>query len=368
MYVAGLTNSVDFPLVTPLQSRFGGGFADAFLAKLNAEGTALLYLMYLGGSASDEPSGMTVGPAGEIYIVGGTFSNDFPSVVAALQSQLSGIEDGFVAKLRADGSALIYSTYLGGSGFDRVNGAKADVDGSVLLSGFSQGGFPTTSGAYQPFFGQGFSDAFVSRLSPDGQRFVFSTYFGGSDAEGGGFNHHRCGWQDLGCGWHQFDQPSQWHPVQATYGDGGQDAFVAEFSATRSQLLFSTYLGGTDLDSALGLDVDGLGNVYVIGETESADFPTVQPFQGAKAGSREVFVASIVMNHAPTADAGPDQTVSADAECRATVRLDGARSSDPDGDSLSYTWSGSFGSATGPSPLLVLWNRHTRDYVGHHRW
>jgi hypothetical protein len=353
MYVAGLTNSVDFPLVTPLQSRFGGGFADAFLAKLNAEGTALLYSTYLGGSASDEPSGMTVGPAGEIYIVGGTFSNDFP-VVAALQSQLSGIEDGFVAKLRADGSALTYSTYLGGSGFDRVNGAKADVDGSVLLSGFSQGGFPTTSGAYQPFFGQGFSDAFVSRLSPDGQRFVFSTYFGGSDAEGGGSITTDAAGRIWVAGGTSSTNLPMVRSVQATYGDGGQDAFVAEFSATGSQLLFSTYLGGTDLDSALGLDVDGLGNVHVIGETESADFPTVQPFQGAKAGSREVFVASIVMNHAPTADAGPDQTVSADAECRATVRLDGAQSSDPDGDSLSYTWSGSFGSATGPSPLLVL--------------
>ena len=201
---------------------------------------------------------MTVGPAGEIYIMGGTFSNDFP-VVAALQSQLSGIEVGFVSKLPADGSALIYSTYLGGSGFDRVNGAKADVDGSVLLSGFSQGGFPTTSGAYQPFFGQGFSDAFVSRLSPDGQRFVFSTYFGGSDAEGGGSITTDAAGRIWVAGGTSSTNLPMVRSIQGTYGDGGQDAFVAEFSATGSQLLFSTYLGGTDLDSALGLDVDAYG-------------------------------------------------------------------------------------------------------------
>jgi hypothetical protein len=118
--------------------------------------------------------------------------------------------------------------------------------------------------------------------------------------------------------------------------------------------LFSTYLGGSDLDSALGLAVDGSGNVYVIGETESTDFPTVQPLQATKAGSREAFVARILMNRPPIADAGPDQTVAASAQCTATVQLDGTRSSDPDGDAISYTWTGRFGTAKDPSPLVTL--------------
>src|SRR5207249_3652725 len=204
----------------------------------------------------------------------------------------------------------------------------------------------------QPFYGQGFSDGFVSRMSPDGQRLLFSTYFGGSDSDGA----VRITTDPAGRIWIAGGTSSTNLPmaraVQNTHGGGGQDAFVAELSAAGSQLLFSTFLGGADLDSALGLDVNAIGNVYLIGETESTDFPTVQPLQEAKAGSREAFVASIVMNHVPTADPGPDQTVVADAQCRAAVRLDGTRSSDPDGDSLGYAWSGSFGSAAGPSPLV----------------
>src|SRR5262249_17385405 len=148
---------------------------------------------------------------------------------------------------------------------------------------FTQGGFPTTSGAYSPSYRQGYSDAFVSRLSADGQRFLFSTYVGGSDADGG----VRITTDPNGRIWIAGGTTSTnlplGHPVQDTYGGGGQDGFLAELSATGSQLLFSTYLGGSDLDSALGLAVDGTGNVYVIGETESTDFPTVQPLQAVKA-------------------------------------------------------------------------------------
>src|SRR5262249_42448391 len=155
--------------------------------------------------------------------------------------------DGFVAKLSADGSALMFSTYLGGSGFDRVNGAKVDTDGSLLLTGFTQGGFPTTSGAYSPSYRQGYSDAFVSRLSADGHQLVFPTYLGGNDADGG----IRVATDPNGRIWIAGGTTSAIfplvRPVQDTYGGGGQDAFLAELSSNGSQLLFSTYLGGSDL-------------------------------------------------------------------------------------------------------------------------
>lgn len=353
MYVVGSTNSADFPLVAPLQSRFAGGFTDVFISRITADGSALLYSTYLGGSQSDEPSALALGAAGEIYVTGGTYSSDFP-LASALQSQLSGTEDGFVTKLQPDGSALMFSTYLGGAGFDRINGANTDRDGSLLLTGFTQGGFPTTPGSYSPFYRQGYSDAFVSRLSPDGQRIVFSTYFGGSDMDGGvriTTDSADSIW--IAGGTSSSDVPMV-QPVQNTYRDGGQDALIWRFSADGSRLLFSTYLGGTDLDSALALDIDGAGNVYVIGETESLDFPTVQAWQPTKAGSREAFVASILMNHAPVASAGPDQSVPADSQCTGTVQLDGTGSSDPDGDALTYTWSGAFGTASGPAPRLTL--------------
>jgi len=144
------------------------------------------------------------------------------------------------------------------------------------------------------------------------------------------------------------------NPVQDSNGDGGccQDAFVAEFSADATQLLFSTYLGGSDVDSGTGFGIDGLGNVYITGQTLSLDFPTVNPIIAAESGPRDAFVARIVVNHAPVADAGPDITVNADATCRASVPLDGSRSSDPDGDHLTFSWKGPFGSATGATPTI----------------
>jgi PKD domain/Beta-propeller repeat len=356
VYLAGITTSLDFPLVAPLRSQYGGGFFDVFVAKINAAGNVLEYSTYLGGSDSEGALAIALGAAGEIYVGGYTLSSDYP-VASAIQPQFhGGVFDGFLTKLSPDGSAMIYSTYLGTSGFDAVGGLKVDVDGTLLVTGYAGFGFPTTPGAYRQTFGGYGHDAFISRLSADGQRFLFSTYFGGNRDDSG----RQIDTDPAGHIWvlGNTDSPNlpMVSPVQGTYGGGigVQDAFVTEFSADGSQLLFSTYLGGSDIDSGLGLGVDGLGNVSVAGQTASTDFPTVAPIQAVYAGPRDAFVARIVMNHAPTANAGPDQNVRGDANCRATVMLDGTRSSDPDGDPLAYAWTGSFGTAAGPTPQVTL--------------
>jgi hypothetical protein len=355
-FLAGVTNSLDFPLAAPLQVQYGGGFLDVFVARITAAGNALEYSTYLGGSESDEAPTIALGQAGEIYVGGITMSSDYP-VVSAIQPQFhGGVFDGFITKLTSDGSAVIYSTYLGTSEFDYVGGLTVDVDGTLLVTGNTGFGFPTTAGAYQQAFGGYGHDAFLSRLSADGQQFVFSTYFGGNRDDGG----IRVATDPAGHIWivGNTDSPNLplASPVQAAYGGGigVQDAFVAEFSANGSQLLFSTYLGGSDIDSGLGLGVDGLGNVQVAGQTASTDFPTVQAIQTTYAAPRDAFVARIVMNHAPTAVADPDQSVVGDASCRAIVRLDGTQSSDPDGDPLAYTWTGSFGTVAGSNPEVTL--------------
>ena len=182
-YVTGYTYSPDFPTVHALQPTFGGD-VDAFVAKLTADGSALVYLTYLGGSGEDYGNSIAVDSAGDAYVTGYTYSPDFPTV-HALQPTFGGDVDAFVAKLRSDGSALDFSTYLGGSGEDYGNGIAVDSAGDAYVTGSTTStDFPTVH-ALQPNFGGGFTDGFVAKLRLDGSALVFSTYLGGSDYDVG---------------------------------------------------------------------------------------------------------------------------------------------------------------------------------------
>src|SRR5206468_3186724 len=161
-YVAGFTSSTDFP-TTPgaAQTTFGGGVEDAFVTKLNPTGSALVYSTYLGGSVSDRGSAIAVDAAGNAYVTGNTSSMDFPTTPGTAQTTIGGGgEDAFVTKLNATGSALVYSTYLGGSGFDESGGIAVDGADNAYVTGHTSSlNFPTTPGAFQTAFG-GSDDAF----------------------------------------------------------------------------------------------------------------------------------------------------------------------------------------------------------------
>jgi hypothetical protein len=297
-YVTGITRSSDFP-TTPgaFQVTPGGGW-DAFVSKLNAAGSALIYSTYLGTSNEDYGNGITVDASGNAYVTGETYSSDFPTTPGSFQTTSGGgLGDGFVTKLNAAGSALVYSTYLGGSGDDGAATIVVDTSGNAYVTGATASpDFPTTPGAFQSTYKNSCaapgavlaecSSAFVSKLNATGSALLYSTYLGGSGADYG----HGIAVDTLGnayvTGWtFSTDFPTTPDAFQTTFAGGGYyDAFVSKLNAAGSALLHSTLLGGSegDLQGSLGqaaqrgndIVIDNFGSVYVVGYTSVADFPT----------------------------------------------------------------------------------------------
>ena len=188
-YVTGYTYSTDFP-VTPgafQVTNGGGGHDDAFVTKVNATGTALVYSTYLGGTHSDRGNGIAVDASGNAYVTGETTSTDFPVTPGAFQATNGGggIYDTLVTKVNATGTALVYSTYLGGTSYDAGYGIAVDASGNAYVTGYTQSpNFPVTPGAFQVTNG-GVADIFVTKVNAMGTALVYSTYLGGMDDDEG---------------------------------------------------------------------------------------------------------------------------------------------------------------------------------------
>src|SRR5205823_3916728 len=178
-YVTGFTDSADFPTKNAYQSSLAhAGAENAFVTKLNKDGTGLVYSTYLGGSVQDDATGIAVDAHGRASVTGYTDSPDFPTK-NAYQSTNQGSYDAFVTKLSSSGSSLVYSTYLGGSDFDAGGSIAVDWAGNAYVTGdTSSAHFPTTPGAFQTTYGGGADDVFVTKLNANGS-LVYSTYLGG---------------------------------------------------------------------------------------------------------------------------------------------------------------------------------------------
>ncbi len=299
----------------------------AFVTKLNASGTALVYSTYLGGSNHTLGEGIAVDAAGNAYVAGVTNASDFPVTPGALQSAFRSVAsctDGptsapsqaFVTKVNATGSALIYSTLLGGSGCEGASGIAVDASGNAYVVGSTTSAdFPVTSGAFQTTFGGGAADAFVAKVNPTGTALVYSSYLGGSGFDrGGGMDLSDDG---LAPGTSQGiaidgagnayvtgctaspDFPLTADAMQASlkgtpFPSTCDDAFLAIVTGTGSGLTYSTLLGGDNYDAGNSLALDSAGNVLIAGQTLSSNFPTtagaLAPFP---AGGWDAFVAKV---------------------------------------------------------------------------
>ncbi len=293
-YITGWTYSNDFPTTPGAFQTSLAGPDDVFVTKLTPDGSSLVYSTYLGGINYDEGRGIAVDNAGSAYVTGYTSSNDFPTTTGVFQTSLAGDADAFVAKLTPDGSGLVYSTYLGGSSSDDGRGIALDNAGNAYVTGVtSSNDFPITTGAFQTSLA-GSSDAFVTKLTPDGSGLVYSTYLGGSSSDDGrGIAVDNAGSAYVTGVTSSNDFPTTTGAFQTSLA-GDADAFVAKLTPDGLGLVYSTYLGGSSWDYGYGIAVDNAGNAYVTGYTFSDDFPTTTgAFQTSRAGSYDVFVTKI---------------------------------------------------------------------------
>lgn len=298
-YLAGSTFSNDFPTANPIQVNPPG--RDAFISKLNPSGDALLYSTYLGGNGNDATWGIALDGTGNIVIAGETESSDFPTANAFDATYGGGTcgdgpcDDVFVTQLSADGSAILYSTYLGGGGDEAASAVAAGPGGKIYLAGDTYStNFPTAN-AYDNTFGGGTcgdkpcADAFVTVLDPalsGAESLRYSTYLGDNKYDTGKGIAVDANGHAYVTGYTQSNNFPTRNPYQASRA-GSSDVFVVKVDANQSgsaSLLYGTYLGGSGSDNAYGLALGGVDRVYLTGFTNSADFPTANAFDSTLGG------------------------------------------------------------------------------------
>jgi len=289
VYITGKTVSTDFPLQNPYQGSYGGSNYDAFVTKISSSGSTLMYSTYLGGNSLDSGCGIAVDSSGNAYVSGVTGSGNF-HIQNPFQATCAGAQDVFITKISPSGNALVYSSYLGGSSGDFGSGTTVDTSGNAYVTGET---FSTDFPMQNPFqgtFGGGTADAFITKISSSGS-LIYSTYLGGSNIDAGtavavdGSGNAYV----TGITW-SSDFPLQ-NPCQGTFGGGITDAFITKVFLSGNAILYSTFLGGNDNDSANGIAVDSLGDVYITGYTSSSDFPVINPYQLTLAGEPDAILA-----------------------------------------------------------------------------
>jgi hypothetical protein len=332
-FIAGGTFSADFPIAHPLQPNKGGGSdfpQDAFVAKISADGSTLFYSTFLGGKDLDVANGIAVDFSGEAYVTGTTHSADFPVTFGSFNVECGGdgqcgktfnpggliVSNAFVTKLNTAGSGIIYSGFLGE--YEHVQGLAIAVDPNQSVYVTGQVGvnitptvtitppatgpppFPITAGAFQPLFGGGSTDAYVTKINSSGTSIEYSSYLGGLDDDSG----HGIAVDNAGNAYVAGITNSPDFPIngtvqaaQSTYGGAG-DAFVSKVNTAASgaaSLVYSTFLGGTGLDQANGVAWDASSqNVIIAGGTNSDGlFPSAPGLFKINKGSGDAFVAKL---------------------------------------------------------------------------
>jgi uncharacterized repeat protein (TIGR01451 family) len=309
-YVTGETSSdaTTFPDTAGADDRSQNGGVDAFVAKVKAEGTGLVYATFIGGSGTDRGNAIALVPGCvpalcEAYITGETDSTEtnFPTTSSAFDITQNGATDAFVIKVNADGTDLVYSTFIGGSGTDRGKGIVVDSAGKAYFTGETNSSqvavpnaFPVTTGPDVTH--NGLLDAFVARLSAAGDALDYLGYIGGDGDDRGNAIAIEPGCLSPCVAYVAGETSSTAATFPVTSGsfdetlNGGIDAFVAKVKDDGTDLLYVSYIGGSSTDRANGIAVDSLGNAYVAGETNSSEttFPDGNGF-GAIPGADKIY-------------------------------------------------------------------------------
>jgi hypothetical protein len=272
-YITGATDSPDFPATNSFQLTYGGGVQDAFIAKLNPDGSAVAYATYLGGSKSDAGYGVAVDASGNAYVTGSTNSPEL---------SLLGNTDAFVAKVSPSGGERLYLSSLGGSGDDRGFDVAVDAGGNAYVVGTTESNNFTTANAMQVSLG-GLRDCFIAMLNPSGSALLFSTYMGGSGNDAG-FAVAVDGTGGI------YVTGSTDSPELTALG--GKDVFLLKLDSTGARTYFSVF-GGDGDDEGFGLAVDSVGDAYVTGTTASSNFTKAGPLPQGASDLQNCFVTKV---------------------------------------------------------------------------
>jgi hypothetical protein len=331
VYMTGVAHSANFPITTGAYQQSKNTGDDAFVIKLNSTGSSLVFSTFIGGNGNEFGNSITTDADNNVYITGYTGSSDFPTINAIQTTNPGNSTQAFVSKLNSTGTALIYSTYLGGTGGNVGRGIAVDSSGNATIVGDTGStDFPIYM-AYQPAIANGYGilDGFVSKLNASGTSFIYSTYLGGANydqalgvAVDNAGNAYVTGVTSStnfpmatgsGSGFLvKFN--SSGSPVYSKYlvafglsialdssnklfiaGTGGNDVdvYVAKLNSLDGTLVSSTFFGGNQFDFGRGIATDNLGNAYVTGNTSSLNFPTTNSYQSSSGGSYDMFVSKL---------------------------------------------------------------------------
>jgi len=269
----GSRSEVDAKFEITNKNEFGITLPNGYQKEHTLRIDPLIYSTYLGGTGNDYPTGIASDGSGGVYVTGRTEAADFPVTTGVIDPSFNGNYDCFVTHLNAPGSQLLYSTYLGGGGDDNSGAIVMDNNGGVIISGQTNGGFPTTTGAFDSIYNGSMSEYFVARLNSTGSQLVYSTYLGGSGLYFLGLIHDGNGGCIVtGCTTNS-GFPTTANAFDTSFGGGDFDAFITHLNNTGSQLIYSTLLGGSGDDFGTGIAPDDNGGCFVTGSTSSSDFP-----------------------------------------------------------------------------------------------
>ena len=279
-FITGSTGSDNFPTTNgAFDESFNSTFWDAFVTKLNADGTNLIYSTYIGGTGDECGNGIVIDNGCNAVITGKVNGNYFPTTIGAYDTSYNGISDVFVTKLNADGSALIYSTFIGGNNLEGANALALDRNGNTYITGMTcSSNFPTTSGAYDVSYNDN-GDVFVIKLNENGSAPIYSTYIGGNNNGGNGDYAYAITIDTYGFAYITGETRSQDFPTTSnaynnSYNGGIGDAFITMLNLNGTDLIYSSFLGGSLEDIGHGIALNPNGNVLITGITASSNFPT----------------------------------------------------------------------------------------------